>query len=67
MRNLGGSWDSCGRGQLYELGKLSAGKVAQLAGMERLTFLEHLADVDVPAINLRDDEIEAEIEAAQDL
>jgi predicted HTH domain antitoxin len=53
--------------KLYELGKLSAGKAAQLASMERLTFLEHLADVEVPAINLRDEEIEAELEAARDL
>jgi predicted HTH domain antitoxin len=53
--------------KLYELGKLSAGKAAHLAGMERLTFLERLAEVGVPAINLRDEEIEAEIEAGQDL
>jgi predicted HTH domain antitoxin len=53
--------------KLYELGKLFAGKAAQLVSMERLTFLEHLADVEVPAINLRDEEIEAELEAARDL
>jgi predicted HTH domain antitoxin len=53
--------------KLYELGKLSAGKAAHLAGMSRLTFLGRLADVGVPAINLRDEEIEAEIEAARDL
>lgn len=53
--------------KLYELGKLSAGKAAHLAGMERLTFLERLSEVGVPAINLRDEEIEAEIEAAREL
>ncbi len=53
--------------KLYELGKLSAGKAAHLAGMPRLTFLERPAGVGVPAINLRDEEIEAEIEAARDL
>ena len=51
--------------KLYELGKLSAGKAANLAGMERLAFLSRLSSVGVPAINLRDEEIDAEIEAAQ--
>lgn len=53
--------------KLYKLGRLSAGKAATLAGMERLVFLERLSSVGVPAINLRDEEIDAEIEAAQDL
>lgn len=51
--------------KLYELGRLSAGKAAALAGMARLDFLQRLATVDVPAINLRDEEIEAEIQAAR--
>jgi len=53
--------------KLYELGRLSSGLAARLAGIDRVTFLSRLADVGVPAINLRDEEIDAEIEAAHDL
>ena len=53
--------------KLYELGRLSSGKAAQLAGMERLEFLFALERVGVPAINLRDKEIDLEIEAAEEL
>jgi predicted HTH domain antitoxin len=53
--------------KLYELGRLSSGKAAQLAGMERVEFLYALAQIGVPAINLRDEEIDAEIRAAKDM
>ena len=53
--------------KLFELGRLSSGQAARLAGMDRVTFLARLGDVGVPAINLRDEEIDAEIEAAHDL
>jgi predicted HTH domain antitoxin len=53
--------------KLYELGRLSAGKAASLAGMARLTFLRRLTEVNVPAINLRDEEVAAEIQAAREL
>ena len=53
--------------KLYELGRLTAGKAAQLAGMKRLDFLYRLGTIGVPAINLRDEEIEAEIRAAREL
>lgn len=53
--------------KLFELGRLTAGKAARIAGMERLPFLYELARIGVPAINLRDEEIDAEIEAARDL
>ena len=53
--------------KLYELGRLSSGKAAELAGMTRVDFLESLARVGVPAINLRDEEVEQEIRAARDL
>ena len=51
--------------KLYELGRLSSGKAAQLAGMGRVAFLYALVRVGVPAINLRDEEIDAEIDAAK--
>ncbi len=53
--------------KLYELGRLSSGKAASLSGLERVEFLRRLAQVGVPAINLRDEEIEAEITAAKEI
>lgn len=53
--------------KLYELGRLTAGKAARLAGMSRVQFLYELQRIGVPAINLRDEEIEAEIQAAREL
>jgi len=53
--------------KLYELGRLSAGKSAQLADMTRLDFIYKLGTIGVAAINLRDEEIEAEIKIAQEL
>jgi predicted HTH domain antitoxin len=43
---------------------LASSRAARLAGTERVTFLHRLADVGVPAINLRDEEIEAEAQGA---
>jgi predicted HTH domain antitoxin len=53
--------------KLYELGHISSGNGARLAGLERVEFLHRLAQVGVPAINLRDEEIEAEIWAAREI
>jgi len=53
--------------KLYELGRLSSGQAALLAGVNRVTFLQRLAEVGVPAINLRDEEIAAEVQAGRDL
>lgn len=53
--------------KMYELGRLTAGKAAQLTEMKRLDFLYRLGTIGVPAINLRDEEVDAEIQAAQDL
>ena len=53
--------------KLYELGRLSSGKAAELAGMDRVEFLRALASVGVPAINLRDEEIDLEVLAAREL
>ena len=51
--------------KLFELGKLTSGKAAELADMPRATFLYTLARYNVPAINLQAEEIEHEIEAAK--
>jgi len=53
--------------KLFELGRLSAGRAARMAEMSRLSFLHELDRIGVPAINLRAEEIEAEIKAAREL
>jgi predicted HTH domain antitoxin len=53
--------------KLFELGRLSSGKAARLAEMSRASFLHQLERIGVPAINLRDEEIDAEIRAAREL
>lgn len=53
--------------KLFELGRLSSGKAAQLAGMERVALLYALAQIGVPAINLRAEKVDAEIRAAKDI
>ena len=53
--------------KLYELGRFTASQAAKLAQMDRLSFLSQLAHIGVPAINLREEEVEAEIEAAREL
>jgi len=54
-------------GILYEAGKVSAGVAAQVAGTDRLVFLSLLGRYGIPAINLRDEEVRLEIEAARGL
>lgn len=53
--------------KLYEIGRLTAGKAAQLAAMQRLDFLYRLGTLGVPAINLQAEEVDAEIQAAREL
>lgn len=56
-----------GAAKLFQLGRLSSGKAARLAGLERVAFLYELDRLGLPALNLRDEEVEAEIQAARDL
>jgi len=53
--------------KLLEMGKLSSGKAVDLAGLGRVDFLQKLGAYDFHAINLDDQEIEAELKAAADL
>ncbi|RLT35942.1 MAG: UPF0175 family protein, partial [Chloroflexi bacterium] len=53
--------------KLYEMGRLSAGKAAQLAGMSRVPFLALLTTFGVSAINIQGKEIDEEIAAAREL
>ena len=44
--------------KLYELGRLSSGAVARLAGIPRTLFLSKLADYGVDTFRLTEDELE---------
>jgi predicted HTH domain antitoxin len=50
--------------KLYELGRLSSGEAAKLAGKGRVDFLISLSKIGVPLSNLRPEDSQAEIEFA---
>ncbi len=50
--------------KLYELGRISSGKAAQMAELPRVEFLIKLGQYGIPAVNLSSDEIQAEVDAA---
>lgn len=43
--------------KLYEIGRLSSGAAAELAGVPRLLFLSRLADYEVDAFRLRPEDL----------
>jgi predicted HTH domain antitoxin len=47
--------------KLYEVGKLSLGKAAHLAGYSKSTFMELISKMGVPVVNYPADELEQEI------
>jgi predicted HTH domain antitoxin len=47
--------------KMFELGKLSSGKAAELAGMSRIEFFEACGLYHVSIFNYTDDEIETEL------
>jgi len=53
--------------KLFELGKLSSGKAAAMAGLGRVEFLHKLGAYGFHAINLDDEQIAAELQAAAEL
>lgn len=54
-------------GKLFELGKLTSGKASEMARLPRVEFLGRLSSYGFSAINLEDEQIEAEIKAAGDV
>jgi predicted HTH domain antitoxin len=52
--------------QLYEMGKLSLGQAAGLAGYSKRTFMELLGNYGVSVINHPADEIERDLKNAED-
>lgn len=51
--------------RLFEVGRLSLGKAAELAGWNRLRFADELGRMQVPVVNLDDEEIQAELHAGR--
>ncbi|MBI5648876.1 MAG: UPF0175 family protein [Chloroflexi bacterium] len=47
--------------KMFELGKLSSGKAAELAGMSRIEFFEMCGRYRVPVFNYKPEELEAEL------
>ncbi len=50
--------------KLYELGRMSSGAAAQLAGTPRSVFLSRLADYGVDTFNLTEDQLQRETRLA---
>ncbi len=50
--------------KLYELGKLSSGRAAELAGLSRISFLQLLARYDVSIFNIAEKELKQDLENA---
>ena len=53
--------------KLFELGKLSSGKAAAMARLGRVAFLHQLGAYGFHAINITDEQIDAELNAAAEL
>ena len=49
--------------KMFELGKLSSGKAAELAGMSRAEFIEACGRYRVPVFNYLPEELRAEVES----
>jgi predicted HTH domain antitoxin len=49
--------------KMFELGKLSSGKAAELAGMSRVEFLQQCGRYRVSVFNYAPEELEAELKA----
>jgi predicted HTH domain antitoxin len=50
--------------KLYELGKLSAGAAAELAGIPKPLFMGRLADYGVPNFDLTEEELQEDLKNA---
>jgi predicted HTH domain antitoxin len=49
--------------KMYELGILSAGRAAELAGLSKITFSETASRYGVPVYNYPEDELDAQLAA----
>jgi len=53
--------------KLFELGRISSGVAAQIAGVSRVEFLRRLDGYGIAAMDLQAEEIAAEVKRAQDI
>jgi len=47
--------------KFFELGKLSSGRAAQLAGLSKISFLQSLAKYNVPIFDLSEDDLKQDM------
>jgi predicted HTH domain antitoxin len=52
--------------KMFELGKLSSGKAAELAGLSRVAFLEACGRYHVSIFNYADEDVESEMQSDLD-
>jgi len=50
--------------KLFEMGRLSVGKAAELCNMNKIKFMDELGRMEIPVINLDDDQITDELKNA---
>jgi predicted HTH domain antitoxin len=50
--------------KLFELGRLTVGKAAELCNMTKMQFMDELGRMEIPVINLDDDQILDELQNA---
>jgi len=50
--------------KLYQMGKLSSGRAAQLAGVTKVSFLQSLSKYGVPIFDLTQEELKSDFENA---
>lgn len=50
--------------KLYEIGKLSSGRAASLAGISRISFLQKLGNYGVPIFDMTDKELLQDVQNA---
>ena len=50
--------------KLYQMGRLSSGRAAQLAGIPKVSFLQSLSRYDVPIFNITPEELKQDFENA---
>ena len=50
--------------KLYEMGKMSSGRAAELAGMSRIQFLQNMGRYGVPVFDMTHEELEQDLQNA---
>jgi predicted HTH domain antitoxin len=64
VEELGRKLQMAAAAKLYEMGELSSGAAAQLAGIPRTVFLSRLADYGIDTFRLSEDELQREVRLA---